>query len=227
MTDYKKWESIEASIPEDEEDKARRRLREQRDNMTGDEVKRLHECWEKPEFKAMFHEYAEEVSDPAHRAESEKYLAQCEAEQRAERDAKKGYLNGRDPSEFDSLSNSVPGQTFGGITYDDHGHITGVDASGTIPSNDLPAAGTTVDELGAVYVPTTDSNPVEVATDGALTHSEVGANGTYPKVVVDQYGGFNGAQDKYDWTYEGIKKMIVPAANDALADIAIEKTNAQ
>ena len=50
--------------------------------MTTDEVKRLHDCWEKPEFKAMFHEYAEEVSDPKHRAEQEAYLAQCEREQR-------------------------------------------------------------------------------------------------------------------------------------------------
>ena len=46
-------------------------------------------------------------------------------------------------------------------------------------------------------------------------------------VVVDQYGGFNGAQDKYDWTYEGTKTMIVPASNDALADNAIETTHSQ
>ena len=45
-------------------------------------------------------------------------------------------------------------------------------------------------------------------------------------VVVDQYGGFNGAQDKYDWTYEG-KKMIVPANNEALAENAIETTHSQ
>ena len=110
MTDYKKWEEIEKNIPDDEEDKARQRLREQKDNMTQQEVQRLHECWEKPEFKAMFQEYADEVSDPTHKAETEKYLAQCEAEQRAERDAKDGYLHGRSASEFDSLKNSVPGQ---------------------------------------------------------------------------------------------------------------------
>lgn len=91
-------------------------------------------------------------------------------------------------------SNSVSGQTYGGITYDDHGHITGVDASGKIPADDLPTAGTTVDELGAVYVPATDSNPLQVAADGALTHAEVGANGTYPKVVVDQYGHVTAGQ---------------------------------
>ena len=44
-------------------------------------------------------------------------------------------------------------------------------------------------------------------------------------VVVDQYGGFNGAQDKYDWSYEGSKQMLVPMGNDALADNAIETTH--
>ena len=44
-------------------------------------------------------------------------------------------------------------------------------------------------------------------------------------VVVDQYGGFNGAQDKYDWSYEGSKQMLVPMSNDALADNAIETTH--
>ena len=46
-------------------------------------------------------------------------------------------------------------------------------------------------------------------------------------VVVDQYGGFNGAQDKYDWSYEGTRKMIVPANNEALAENALETTHAQ
>ena len=100
MTDYKKWEKIEAAIPDDDDDKARARLRDQKDNMTADEVRRLHECWEKPEFKQMFHEYAEEVSDPANRAETEKYLTQCEAEARADKDAKNGFLNGRPTSDF-------------------------------------------------------------------------------------------------------------------------------
>lgn len=44
-------------------------------------------------------------------------------------------------------------------------------------------------------------------------------------VVVDQYGGFNGAQDKYDWSFEGKKKMYVPMNNDALANNAIETTH--
>ena len=110
MTDYNKWAQFEKELPEDEEEAALKRLRAQKESMSHEEVRRLHECWEKPEFKQMFDEYANEVSDPAHRAESEAYLAQCEAEQRAERDAKNGFLNGRSPGEFDSLKNCVPGQ---------------------------------------------------------------------------------------------------------------------
>ena len=83
-TDYNKWEKINASIEPDEEDLARERLKQQKANMTEEEVRRLHDCWEKPEFKQMFHEYAEEVSDPKNKAEQEAYLAQCEAEQRAQ-----------------------------------------------------------------------------------------------------------------------------------------------
>ena len=51
MTDYKKWEQIEASIEEDEEEKALRRLRAQKDDMSEKEVRRLHECWEQPEWQ--------------------------------------------------------------------------------------------------------------------------------------------------------------------------------
>jgi hypothetical protein len=42
--------------------------------------------------------------------------------------------------------------------------------------------------------------------------------------TIDSYGGFNGAQDKYDWSYEGMKKMIVPNNNDMLADSTLENT---
>ena len=47
----------------------------------------MHDCWREPEFQKMFNDYAEEVSDPKHKAETEQYLAQCEAEQRQERHA--------------------------------------------------------------------------------------------------------------------------------------------
>ena len=100
MTDYSKWDKMAAEQEEDDDEKARRKLRDLKNDMSDKEVRRLHECWEKPEFRGMFHEYAEEVSDPAHRVESEKYLAQCEAEQRAERDAKQGILHGRSSPEI-------------------------------------------------------------------------------------------------------------------------------
>ena len=82
-TNYDKWAKFEKELPEDEEDIARRKLRKQKDDMSDKEVRRLHECWEQPEFRRMFEEYQEEVTDPKHRAETEEYLAQCEAEQRA------------------------------------------------------------------------------------------------------------------------------------------------
>ena len=82
-TNYDKWAKFEKELPEDEEDVARRKLRKQKDDMSDKEVRRLHECWEQPEFRRMFEEYQEEVTDPKHRAETEEYLAQCEAEQRA------------------------------------------------------------------------------------------------------------------------------------------------
>ena len=44
-------------------------------------------------------------------------------------------------------------------------------------------------------------------------------------VTVDQFAGFNGAQDRYDWKYEGVKKMLVPFNNTALAETAIEETH--
>ena len=44
-------------------------------------------------------------------------------------------------------------------------------------------------------------------------------------VTVDQFGGFNGAQDRYDWSYEGKQTMIVPFMNDALADNPIADTH--
>ena len=43
-------------------------------------------------------------------------------------------------------------------------------------------------------------------------------------VTVDSYGGFNGAQDRYDWSYEGKQTMIVPLNNDMLSETAVEDT---
>ena len=71
-----------------------------------------------------------------------------------------------------------------GITYDEHGHIT---ATRALISSDLPPATNTV--IGAVSVPTADSNPLVVNGAGALTHSEsVITPGVYASLEVDQYG---------------------------------------
>ena len=104
-TNYDKWAQIEKDLPEDEEDQARARLRQQKENMSEKEVRRLHECWEQPEFRQMWDEYQQEVSDPAHRAETEEYLAQVEAEQRA------GKAAAPPPAglQVESLSGAVPG----------------------------------------------------------------------------------------------------------------------
>ena len=83
MTDYAKWSRLNASIPDDDDDRARAKLRELKDGMSEPELKRIHECWHQPEFKSIYNEYEQTVSDPKHRAETEQYLTQCEAEQRA------------------------------------------------------------------------------------------------------------------------------------------------
>ena len=44
-------------------------------------------------------------------------------------------------------------------------------------------------------------------------------------VTIDQFGGFNGAQDRYDWSYEGKQKMIVPFGNDAMANNPVADTH--
>jgi hypothetical protein len=84
--------------------------------------------------------------------------------------------------------NNVSAGTFAGITYDRHGHISAVDASGVVPPTSLPIAGDTAAELGAVYIPVQDH--LTVAADGAVRHTTVQglATGTYTKVTVDTSG---------------------------------------
>ena len=132
-------------------------------------------------------------------------------------------------------TNTTTAGTFAGLTIDGNGHVTGVDVSGKVPAADLPVAGSTVDELGAVYVPVTDSNPVTVANDGALTHVEVGTAGTYPKVTVNQYGHVTAGTalveddipplsiDKINGTIDGTNITIGPdtVTREMLADYAI------
>ena len=85
-----------------------------------------------------------------------------------------------------SINNTITPGTQSGIVYDEHGLITGTTA---VDPAELPIAGTNADKRGVVYVPTTNNNPIQVAADGAVTHSTSDAPaGTYTKVTVSQYG---------------------------------------
>ena len=46
-----------------------------------------------------------------------------------------------------------------------------------------------------------------------------------PLIVVDQYGTFNGAQDKYNWELRGTKKMVVPGVSNELGSNPLEATH--
>jgi hypothetical protein len=46
-----------------------------------------------------------------------------------------------------------------------------------------------------------------------------------PLIVVDQYGTFNGAQDKYNWELKGTKKMIVVGVSNSLGSNPLETTH--
>jgi len=52
--------------------------------LTDDEVSRFTKAFEDEEFKKLFMEYAQEISDPKNRAENDAYLRQMEAEGKAE-----------------------------------------------------------------------------------------------------------------------------------------------
>ena len=85
--------------------------------------------------------------------------------------------------EIDHLTLITAG-TKSGISFDEHGHIT---AAVDLASTDLPAATNT--SIGAVSIPTANSNPLTVDGAGGLTHSTNGITaGTYVSVDVDQYG---------------------------------------
>ena len=74
--------------------------------------------------------------------------------------------------------------TMSGLSYDEHGHITN---AVPLEGADLPPATNTV--IGAVSIPTNNSNPLSVDGDGALSHNTSGiAAGTYVSVTVDLHG---------------------------------------
>ena len=62
-TNYDKWAAIEAEISDDEEEQARKNLKAQKEGMTDQELRRLHDSWHEPEVKAMLtHEHLARVN---------------------------------------------------------------------------------------------------------------------------------------------------------------------
>ena len=81
-------------------------------------------------------------------------------------------------------ADTIAAGTLSGITYNSHGHIT---ATTPLVGDDLPPA--TATELGAVIVPSTNSNPLAVDGNGNITHAQKAITpDTYVAVTVDQYG---------------------------------------
>merc|ERR1711939_219661 len=48
--------------------------------ITNDEADRIKKCFKEPEFKQLFHEYLDEMSDPKNREEMDTYIRQLEGE---------------------------------------------------------------------------------------------------------------------------------------------------
>ncbi|MDG2285539.1 MAG: hypothetical protein P8N43_08410 [Alphaproteobacteria bacterium] len=86
-----------------------------------------------------------------------------------------------------SHQNSIVATTFAGVSFDEHGHIVATDSTGKVPAADLPFAGTTPENIGAVYIP--DQAPLRVEEDGAVYHQNTDVTpGTYSKVTVSLTG---------------------------------------
>lgn len=62
----------------DDKDKERARKNLEDLNLSEDEVKKFEKAFQDPEFKKLFMEYAQEISDPKNRAESDAYLREME-----------------------------------------------------------------------------------------------------------------------------------------------------
>ena len=83
-----------------------------------------------------------------------------------------------------SIEAAIAPGSVSGITYDLHGNIIETRA---LISTDLPVATTTA--IGAVSVPTANSNPLVINVDGNLTHATSPLlPGRYASVTTNQYG---------------------------------------
>lgn len=89
------------------------------------------------------------------------------------------------------IDNTIVGGSYAGITYNAQGVITAVDASGLIPSSDLPIA--TTAELGAVSVPT--AGGLTVSGGGALSHTNILTAGAYAGIAYDDHGHITSVVD--------------------------------
>ena len=82
------------------------------------------------------------------------------------------------------ITNSITAGTFAGITYNEQGLITGVDASGDVPRDDLPIATTT--EVGVVAVPT--AGGLTVSGTGDLSINNTVTADTKAKITYNEQG---------------------------------------
>ena len=57
-------------------------------DLTADEVDKFEAAFKDPEFKKMFMEYAQEISDPKNKAETDAYLRQLEHEGKVDSSAR-------------------------------------------------------------------------------------------------------------------------------------------
>ena len=83
-----------------------------------------------------------------------------------------------------SIATAIAPGSVSGITYDEHGNIT---ATRALEADDLPIS--TEVSIGAVRVPTTNSNPILIDDLGNLTYSASPLTpGTYASITTNQYG---------------------------------------
>ena len=125
------------------------------------------------------------------------------------------------------IANVIQPGTASKVEYNINGEIT---AALPLEGADLPLATTTTP--GAVIVPDVDADgdtPLDIGTDGSLTHSESAVTpGTYPKVAVDKFGhvvgGFElAASDIPDLSFDQITSGEIPAG--ALGECAVNAPN--
>ena len=108
--------------------------------------------------------------------------------------------------------NNIAAGTSAGITWDEHGHVTGF---GTIPPSDLPLATTTT--VGAISVPTTSGLTISAA--GEIDHVALLTAGSMSGFTYDEHGHITAVRalvgaDLPDATNTDKGAVNVPNTND-------------